>query len=115
MTSLVNTVSELILGDLMKSLPQIMETLENLGGSRYFTTIELASGNHQIPIQPEDCENTAFSTILSIGGWLLVVVNVLAAFQRLMDHLLAEIKRVECLVFLDDVIIYSFTLEEHCR
>lgn len=105
MTSLVNTVSELILGDLMKSLPQIMETLENLGGSRYFTTIELASGNHQIPIQPEDCENTAFSTILSIGGFWSGCISTFDG----------PFKGVECLVFLDDVMIYSFTLEEHCR
>ena len=43
-------------------LPHITEILEQLGRAKYFTTLDINSGFHQIPMAPEDCEKTAFST-----------------------------------------------------
>lgn len=98
-------------------LPLINETLERLGKSRYFTTLDLRSGYHQIPVDPADREKTAFTTE---GGHFeyqrlpFGLVNAPATFQRLMDRLLFELKGEECFVYLDDIIIFSETFDEHC-
>lgn len=66
---------------------------------------------------PADIEKTAFTTE---GGHFeyrrmaFGLVNAPATFQRLMDRVLAELKGVGCFVYLDDVIVYSTTIEEHC-
>lgn len=98
-------------------LPLIVETLESLGNSQYFTTLDLACGYHQIPIRPEDREKTAFSTIgghFEYNKLAFGLMNAPATFQRLMDQLLARMIGEECFIYLDDIIIFSATLEEHC-
>jgi len=97
-------------------LPLIQETLETLGRSRYFSTVDLASGYHQIPIAEKDREKTAFTTIEGHYEYLRMpfgLMNAPATFQRLMDRLLYAIKGNECLVYLDDIVIFSSTMEEH--
>lgn len=97
-------------------LPLIQETLDQLGASKYFTTLDLTSGYHQVPVAPEDQEKTAFTTE---GGHFeykkmaFGLAGAPATFQRLMDRLLGRLKGKGALVYLDDVIIYSETLEEH--
>lgn len=99
-------------------LPNINDTLEHLGRSAWFTTIDLASGYHQIPVAEKDREKTGFTT----GGghyeynkMPFGLAGAPATFQRLMDRLLAEMKGTECFVYLDDVIIFSATFDEHLR
>lgn len=85
-------------------LPLIMETLESLGNCKYFTTLDLACGYHQIPIHAEDREKTAFSTI---GGHFeynklpFGLMNAPATFQRLMDQLLGHMIGEECFIYLE--------------
>lgn len=99
-------------------LPLINETLEQLGRSRYFTTLDLASGYHQISVAEKDREKTAFTTE---GGhyeyrrMAFGLAGAPATFQKLMDCLLSRLKGVECYVYLDDVIVYSATIEEQAR
>ena len=97
-------------------MPRIDEILDQLGGARYFSTLDLASGYWQVPLREEDMEKTAFSvgadhyefTVMPFG-----LTNAPATFQRMMGNLLKGIKG--CLVFIDDIIIFSDTWEQHQR
>ena len=97
-------------------MPRIDEILDQLGGARYFSTLDLASGYWQVPLREEDMEKTAFSvgvdhyefTVMPFG-----LTNAPGTFQRMMGNLLKGIKG--CLVFIDDIIIFSDTWEQHQR
>ena len=97
-------------------IPRIDDTLDALGKAKFFTTLDLESGYWQIPMKDEDKEKTAFST--SQGHWEFQtmpfgVVNGPACFQRLMNYVLTGLHWTHCLVYLDDIIIFSRTFEEH--
>ncbi len=78
--------------------------------------MDLASGYWQTPVHPKDREKTAFATLE--GLWVFKVMpmgltNAPASFQRSMDAVLKnEIGRC-CFVYLDDVVVFSKTFEEH--
>jgi hypothetical protein len=99
-------------------IPNIVDTLDSLGNSKIFSVLDMASGYHQIGIQEEDKENTAFSchrghfqfTKLPFG-----VNNGPATYQRCMDLILTGLKGIDCLAYLDDLICYSATMEEHAQ
>ena len=97
-------------------LPRIDETLDALGGSQYFSTLDLASGYWQVEVAEQDKPKTAFTT--GKGHYEFNVMpfglsNAPATFQRLMDLVLAGLQYEQCLVYLDDVIVFSSTFEEH--
>lgn len=97
-------------------LPNITEILDQLGRSKYFTTLDLASGYHQIPMHPDDKEKTAFSTNMSHYHFLRMpfgLKNSGATFQRLMNNILTGLQGIKCFVYVDDVVLYANTLEEH--
>ena len=96
-------------------LPRIDDTLDALGGSQWFSTLDLKSGYWQVAMDPKDKEKTAFS----IGGglWHFRVMpfglcNAPATFERLMDHVLAGLPWNVCLVYLDDIIVHGRTFSE---
>lgn len=97
-------------------LPNIHETLEGLGQSNWFTTLDLAAGYHQIRVAEEDQAKTAFSTPDGHYHYKRMAFGLAGApatFQILMDRVLAGIKGEMCYVYLDDVIVYSRSMEEH--
>ena len=97
-------------------IPNISEILEQLGNAQYFSTFDLASGFHQIKMHPEDSHKTAFSTLFSkyeFSRMPFGLRNAPATFQRLMNIVLSGLNGTEMFVYLDDVIIYAKTLEEH--
>ncbi|XP_046399957.1 uncharacterized protein LOC124166472 [Ischnura elegans] len=97
-------------------LPNIQDTLDSLGGAKYFSTLDLASGYWQIELDPKDREKSAFSTP---GGhyeytrMAFGLANAPSTFQRLMDTVLAGLKGERCMVYLDDIIVFGCTIEEH--
>ncbi|SAM00834.1 hypothetical protein [Absidia glauca] len=94
-------------------LPRIDECLEQLAGARFFSSIDLKSGYHQVRIHEDDIPKTAFTT--RYGSFEFVVLpfgltNAPPTFQRLMNKVLGD-----ALVYLDDILIYSKTKEEHLQ
>lgn len=97
-------------------LPNISDLLDQLGKCQYFTTLDLASGFHQIEIAPSDIQKTAFT--VENGHYEFVrmpfgLKNAPSTFQRVMDNILLGIQNERCLVYMDDIIIYSPTIHEH--
>lgn len=97
-------------------LPNINDLLDKLGKCQYFTTLDLASGFHQIEMFKDDIEKTAFNT--ENGHYEFTRMpfglrNAPATFQRVMDNILRGIQNERCLVYLDDIIIFSTSLQEH--
>ena len=99
-------------------LPRIDDTLDTLGNSKWFSTLDLISGYWQVQVDPRDREKTAFSTpdghfefkVLPFG-----LCNAPATFQRLMDLVLSGLQWSRCLVYLDDVIIVGKDFAEHLQ
>jgi transposase InsO family protein len=97
-------------------LPRIDECLEQLGSAKYFSTLDLKSGYHQVRLRDQDKEKTAFNTrygqfqfkVLPFG-----LTNAPPTFQSLMNRVLEEFKDKFALVYLDDILIFSPTLDQH--
>jgi hypothetical protein len=95
-------------------LPRIDTCLNSLGGSCYFSTLDLRAGYWQTELDPRDADKTAFITrsgqyhftVLSLG-----LANASSQFQPLMDLVLSDMLWDSCLVYLDDIIVYSATFE----
>ncbi|KAL7868740.1 hypothetical protein SRHO_G00101240 [Serrasalmus rhombeus] len=91
-------------------LPRIDESLDLVSGSSWFSSLDLRSGYWQVPLSPDAKPKTAFCTgrglwhfrVLSFG-----LCNAPATFERLMEKVLAEIPRQECLVYLDDILVHG--------
>lgn len=99
-------------------IPDTSTVLANLGKNKYFTTLDLASGFHQVPMSEQDIEKTAFS--INNGKYEFVrmpfgLKNAPGIFQRVMDDVLREHIGKICHVYIDDIIIFGKTLEEHIQ
>lgn len=97
-------------------IPNIDKILDKLGRCQYFTTLDLGKGFHQIEIAEEDIHKTAFSVENCHYEFLRMPFGLKTApatFQRLMNTVLSEYLNKICLVYLDDIIIFSTSLQEH--
>nr|XP_049702875.1 uncharacterized protein LOC126055956 [Helicoverpa armigera] len=96
-------------------LPNINDLFDKLGKSVYFTTLDLASGYHQIEVEEKDRQKTAFSTQNGHFEFLRMPFGLKTApatFQRTMDNILRGLQGLHCMVYLDDIIIYGNSLDE---
>ena len=97
-------------------IPNMDDILDKMGRAMYFTTIDLAKGFHQIEVHPDDIHKTAFTTNSGHYEWTRLpfgLCNAPATFQRLMNYILADYVGKICFVYLDDIIIFSTSLQEH--
>lgn len=97
-------------------LPNISDILDKLGKAQYFSTLDLANGFHQIELDPLDIPKTAFSTDTGHYEFKRMpfgLKNAPSTFQRVMNNMLRGLQNETCLVYLDDIIIFSTSLQEH--
>ena len=101
-------------------LPRIDDLLDQLGGARYFSTLDLASGFWQIRMDPNSREKTAFVTPHGLYEFLVMpfgLTNAPAVFQRLMQRVISGLNpdggTAFVAAYLDDILVFSKTLPEH--
>eukprot|EP00253_Pinus_taeda_P011641 PITA_11641 len=97
-------------------IPQIYDLLNRLKGEKYSRKIDLKSGYIQVPIKPSDVWKTAFKAKEGLFEWLAMpfgLTNASATFMRLMDDILQPFTNSFVVVYLDDILIFSHSWEEH--
>ena len=101
------------------SLPRIDETLDCLGGATIFTSLDLRSCYWQVEMEEESKPLTAF-TVDPLGFYECKrmpfgLTNAPATFQHLMENCLGELHLSWCIIYLDDIIVFSDSPSEHLR
>ena len=97
-------------------LPRIQESFDALVGAQFFSTLDLASGYHQIAMHPDDQHKTAFVTPMGLFEYTRMPMGLSSApatFQRLMQSTMSDFIFQFLLVYLDDLLVYSKTFDEH--
>jgi hypothetical protein len=97
-------------------LPRIDDLFDQLKGAKYFSKVDLRSGFHQLKIRESDIPKTAFVTrygkyeftVMSFG-----LTNEPAYFMNLMNKVFMEELDKFVIVFIDDIVVYSKSVEEH--
>ncbi|KAL6460294.1 hypothetical protein MHYP_G00320530 [Metynnis hypsauchen] len=98
-------------------LPRV-DTLDRLAGAQIFSTIDLTAGYWQIPLHPRDKEKTVFSTGSGLFHFRMMpmgISNAPPSFQHLMELVLCGLHWDICLIYLDDIIVYSTDFSQHLQ
>jgi len=98
------------------ALPFIDELLESVHGATIFSALDLFSGYHQIPMNPDEFEKTSFTA--KLGNYCFKVMpfgltNAPASFQREMNRILMSLIGKCLFVYMGDILVYSPTFEQH--
>jgi hypothetical protein len=94
------------------------ECLDSLGEAEFFSTLDANTGYWQIEVAPEDRDKTTFSCHVGMYRFTRMpfgLLNAPATFQRAMDIILSEVRWESVIVYLDDVIVFSRTFEDHLK
>ena len=97
------------------ALPRIVESMDAMTGSKWFSTLDLQSAYNQVQMEPEDQRKTAFTTPFGLYEYTRMpfgLCNAPATFQRLMQTAFHADMFNILLVYLDDIVVYSNTLDE---
>ena len=99
-------------------LPRVDDTLDALSGAKYFTKLDLSSAYLQVELDEAAKEKTAFVTLTGLYQYKVLpygLTNAPGTFQRLMNHVLHGLNWVKCLVYLDDIVVFSSEFETHIK
>ena len=99
------------------SLPWIQEALKSMAGAAHFSTMDFKSGFWQVKMVPESRQYTAF-TVGNLGFYEFTrmpfgLCNMPTTFQHLMQNTLGELNLTYCIIYLDDMIVFGCSEEEH--
>ena len=99
-------------------LPLIDDIFDALSGAKVFSSLDLHSGYHQVRIREQDVYKTAFVTPFGQYAWRVMpfgLTNAPSTFQHLMNKIFHPILQKFVVVYLDDILVYSKTPEEHAQ
>ena len=99
-------------------LPRIQELFDQIRGAKYFSTLDLNSGYHQLRVHEDDTPKTAFRTRYGLYEFTVVpfgLTGAPAAFMKFVQFLFHHLLDRSVVVFVDDILIYSKTESEHKR
>jgi hypothetical protein len=107
-------LNEKTVGDAHPSL--ILQILDQLGQSKYFTCFDMAMGYHQIELEAGEGPKTTFRT--KQGHWEYLrlpfgLKTAPATFQKMMNSVMSGLTGTRCFVYLDDIVLYARSLAEH--
>jgi len=97
-------------------IPRVDDLLDRLHGAKVFSSLDLLSGYHQVRLRPEDQPKTAFRTPLGLFEFKVLpfgLTNAVSVFSSVMNDVFKDMIGRNVLIYLDDILVYSQTPEEH--
>ena len=97
-------------------MPLIDDLLDVLSNAKLFSTMDIASGYWNVPMEEDSIEKTAFTCKFGLYEWLVMpfgLCNAVPCFERLMENVLVDLKWRCCLVYLDDCVVFSEDFPSH--
>jgi hypothetical protein len=100
------------------TMPLVQENLDRLSGNKYFSVVDMKDAYYHIPIKPELKHNTGIITPWGFFQYERLAFGLSrapATFTNIMDQVLLGLGNTICLIFMDDLLIFSKTIEEHAE